>query len=540
MKLPPEILSKVFLIHLGRLRDEHLHNLLDPWRDEPVSRYYKWILVTHVCRYWRDVAHNYAKLWTFVALEPRTVPGVLHPDILGRAGRLNLSIVYHQTQSSTPEGKAWRTPAVAQLRHLLPRIRDLYLVLDATDCTAGELCGALKQPAEKLESLHIAFGPDEPRQLQNREIPPVLFEYCLPTLHTLTISNGDFAWNNSLFRPSIRHLEIIHRKRLEPATVGMRAFLQMLTTLPLLETLITDSVPECSPVDIVVDLPNLRLLDVRGAMRKTAVLLSQLRFPTSATISVGIPCDGTGEVDNRELEPLTQALGAVLKVEPLHTINYAVAAPDGSTPVICRGWAGEPADVEEPTPNSPPRLVLVGDGPLTLPAILRGLSLTHLRNVHISGTTPWSTWLKGDSEVSIRLRESSSSAGIENLDDVLGGGYQRRYPAKTSAVPSSIGNDIALRPLELKWSEEPSRKPRDASSMRLSNILNPPLDELKDNFPVRPLPPLQMGGVDHHSARVWEIPASGRCLTCGVVAGPSSERSAYLFQGNEKENYDYF
>ncbi|EJF62845.1 hypothetical protein DICSQDRAFT_160688 [Dichomitus squalens LYAD-421 SS1] len=546
IKLPPEILSKVFLIHLARLRDEHLHNLLDPWRDGPTSRYYKWILVTHVCRYWRDVAHNYAKLWTFVALQPRTVPGVLHPDVLQRAGRLNLSIVYHQTRSPTREGKAWRTPAVAQIRHLLPRIRDLYLVLDDTDCTAGELCGALKRPAENLRSLHIAFGSEAPCQIvaQNREIPPVLFDYQLPMLHTLTISNGDFAWNNSLFRPSIRHLEIIHRKRLEPAAVGIRMFLEMLTTLPLLETLITDSVPEYSPVDIIVDLPNLRLLDIRGAMRKTGALLSQLRFPSSTTISVGILSYETGEIRSSELEPLTHALRAVLLDEPLHTINYAVVAPGSSTPVpeTCRAWAGEPAAVEGLNPDSPPRLVLTGDGVHTLPPVLRSLDLSHLRNVRISGlapsTTPWSTWLEGVPKgVHLRLEERASSAGIVALDDVLGGGHQRRYPARNPPISNGVAS--APQALEFKWPEELSKKPRDASRMRLSSLLNPLSGDPKPASYEWTLPPVQIEGDVHRAARL-EVPVGGRCHTCGVAAEPSSSKSLPFPPGDTREIHEFF
>ena len=394
MKMPPEILSKIFLIHLSDLREEHLENLLDPWRDSPSSRYYKWILVTHVCRYWRHVAHNYAKLWTFIALQPSTVPSIMHPDVFQRAGTLPLSIVYHQVRSSTREGKAWRTPAVAHIGHLLPKIQNLYLALDDTDCTAGELCKALGRPAERLEILHIAFGSNQPHQIvaQNREIPPVLFACNIPNLHTLTISNGDFAWNNSLFRPTLRHLEIIHRKRLEPAAAGMGMFMEMLATLPRLETFIIDSVPECSAVETIAHLPELRLVEIRGSIRKSALLLSHLRFPTSTTISIGIPC-GTCELSAAEIESLTQALHPVLREEPLHTVNYAVFAPsnDIQMPDTCRAWAGERTDADadqSQVTGSPakPRLILTGDGARALGPVLRSLDLSHIRRVDIVGS----------------------------------------------------------------------------------------------------------------------------------------------------------
>ncbi|KAI1789047.1 hypothetical protein LXA43DRAFT_1096772 [Ganoderma leucocontextum] len=467
MRMPPEILSKIFLIHLSDLRDKHLENLLDPWRDSPSPRYYKWILVTHVCRYWRHVAHHYAKLWTFVALQPSTVPGVLHPEVLQRAGALPLSIVYHQVRSRTREGKGWRTPAVAHLGHLLPTIQNLYLVLDDTDCTAGELCNALRRPAEHLETLHIAFGSERPHQLvaQNREIPPVLFSCNVPMLHTLTISNGDFAWNNSLFRPTLRHLEILHRKRLEPAAAGMRMFIDMLATLPLLETLIIDSVPECSAVDTIANLPALRLLEVRGSVRKTALLLSHVRFPVSTTISIGIPC-GTCELTAAELESLAHALHPILQEEPLHTVYYAVFAQSNDVPSAdtCRAWAGEPTDVDQsqlPSAAVAQRLILTGDGSRALSPVLRSLDLSHVRSVQVLGSGasvgPLPSWLEGVSDTAlveastlVRLEEDSPVGEVTEEAQAVTQHPRRPAGDVDNAAHAPISGREALHPTLLE------------------------------------------------------------------------------------------
>lgn len=469
MKMPPEILSKIFLIHLSDLRDQHLETLLDPWRDNPSPRYYNWILVTHVCRYWRHVAHHYARLWNFVALNPSTVPGVLHPDVLQRAGALPLSIVYHQVRSDTREGKAYRTPAVAHLGHLLPKIQNLYLVLDDTDCTAGELCGALRRPAERLEILHIAFGSDRPQQivLQNREIPPVLFSCTVPMLHTLIISNGDFAWNNSLFRPTLRHLEIIHRKRLEPAAAGMRMFIDMLATLPLLETFIIDSVPECSSVETIANLPELRLLEVRGSIRKTALLLSHLHFPTSTTVSIGIPC-GTCKLSDTEIHSLVQALHGILGEEPLRTIHYAVSDPSSGVPFTdtCRAWAGEPTDAEHEPLSSPvgePRLILTGDGSRALGPVMRCIDLSHVRNSQISGPTTFAGSLPS------RLEGLFDAALVTRLEGAVSPVWD-----VTGEVQSAPQPRLPVIDVQDAASDEPISSPEPATPTPLGDALFTP------------------------------------------------------------------
>ncbi|TFK61999.1 hypothetical protein BDN72DRAFT_777649, partial [Pluteus cervinus] len=56
--LPPELLAKIFL-YLQRLwPSAHFSYSLE--EQEP------WMVVTKICRHWRDVAHESPELWTYI------------------------------------------------------------------------------------------------------------------------------------------------------------------------------------------------------------------------------------------------------------------------------------------------------------------------------------------------------------------------------------------------------------------------------------------------------------------------------------------
>ncbi|PIL36903.1 hypothetical protein GSI_00593 [Ganoderma sinense ZZ0214-1] len=233
----------------------------------------------------------------------------------------------------------------------------------------------------------------------------------------------------------------------------------MLATLPLLETFIIDSVPECSPVETIANLPELRLLEVRGSIRKTAFLLSHLRFPTSATISIGIPC-GTCELSPAEIESLAEALHPVLQEEPLHTVNYAVFAPSNDVPVpdTCRAWAGEPVDADAdqsqvPRPAAEPRLVLTGDGARALGPVLRSLDLSHIRYVDILGSRaavgPLASLLEAVSDSTVVRFEEEEEEGASIGDVTEEAQTAAQSPQRPTAdfdVDVDVEDDVNLGP----------------------------------------------------------------------------------------------
>ncbi|KAK7691154.1 hypothetical protein QCA50_006257 [Cerrena zonata] len=62
-KLLPELLAEIFIVFAR-----------NPMRWNPVTGPYSWIAVTHVCSYWREIALNTPRLWSYIFLGlPKTV-----------------------------------------------------------------------------------------------------------------------------------------------------------------------------------------------------------------------------------------------------------------------------------------------------------------------------------------------------------------------------------------------------------------------------------------------------------------------------------
>ncbi|KAJ3550066.1 hypothetical protein NM688_g5115 [Phlebia brevispora] len=58
-RLPSELLSAIFMIYARSVREEYIYS----WKDiQP----YSWIRVSHVCRFWREVAISYSALWSWI------------------------------------------------------------------------------------------------------------------------------------------------------------------------------------------------------------------------------------------------------------------------------------------------------------------------------------------------------------------------------------------------------------------------------------------------------------------------------------------
>ncbi|KAI0718493.1 hypothetical protein C8Q72DRAFT_982771, partial [Fomitopsis betulina] len=80
--LPPEILSKVFLHNTG-------HCVIDRYRKCP-REMGDWFRVTHVCKYWREVALQCAELWSHLHFPDLPV---VHDELLARSRDAPLSVI---------------------------------------------------------------------------------------------------------------------------------------------------------------------------------------------------------------------------------------------------------------------------------------------------------------------------------------------------------------------------------------------------------------------------------------------------------------
>lgn len=372
--------------------------------------YYKWVGVAHVCQYWRNVALGCSALWAFLAFEARhwDPSEDLYKRCLERAGDCPLTVFYHQNFGNACDlcrrSDYVDEVGLGQIEQLLPRIRDLVVIVE-TDYATETLWDTLSEPATSLERFQIGLRGEahsgrvggvllHPRF----DLPDKLFACTTPQLQSLTIASVSFSWSNTLFSPSLRHLEITDSRGVE-TDVDMSMFLSMLQTLPYLERFVANSLPKTPAIQsATASLPSLRHLSITSSTSQVACVLSHLRFPTDAAISLSLYSP-----DESSVLALNEALSELVKANPFHTASYV--APLGglmsSETTSFRGWAGPVTDVArlwDPKSDIPSRLSLDMElrngGRDYLYEIVQEFSFSRLQSLSVAGSTrstrPWS------------------------------------------------------------------------------------------------------------------------------------------------------
>ncbi|KAI0363573.1 hypothetical protein BV20DRAFT_1116829 [Pilatotrama ljubarskyi] len=401
-RLPPEILSEIFLTHAARVQREQLDSVMsDRGCMSRVSSYFKWIYVAHVCRHWRAVALACAEFRAFRVFEAWTVPqGVLFGPEPDKTRGFPLTVVYHQNvQYHCERCTTWYESSfgLQEIQRLFPRIRHLVIVIEE-DSGLRELWEYLSQASESLETLRIGLRgnawsyhtADEGSKLT---LPNGLFASRTPRLRSLTTSYVSFSWSNTLLCSSLRHLEISGHPGHQGET-DLGEFIATLATMSSLETLVIDCLPKAGqPVDVVAFLPNLRLLRMITSLGHAASFLSCLRFPLTTSVSLSLQ---NREDTPAEFSVFVQAFSRIVQEAPLHTLSWTVppeslCLQDEQDESCLRAWAGSTTAVENLWVSGPdvidviPRLTVTERHARYTEPLLAALSLPHLKAVHLSG-----------------------------------------------------------------------------------------------------------------------------------------------------------
>ncbi|KAI0637945.1 hypothetical protein C8Q77DRAFT_1153639 [Trametes polyzona] len=438
--LPPEILSEIFLVHAARIQKEQVDSLLgDEGCCSKARSYYKWIYVAH------NAERNCERCTTW-----------FHPS-----------------------------HTIAHLTRLLPRIKHLVLIIEGHWGTADLLNSLQYQAAVSLETLRIGLRGDawvyhtsEPgSELTLRD---GLFASVTPRLQSLTTSFVDLKWSNSLFCPSLRHLDITgvtNDSRPDTDTGTLAGLISTLATLPLLETLALSHLPAMAqPADAVADLPRLRLLRIRAEMGAAALLLSHMRFPPSTAVSLS-GLEWHRHADAASLGALQNALSGVLRDTSVHTVAWTV--PSGTQPPDVHGgvkmrleaWADVRASPEalcasssssSAYPDAAPRLELHPASAPQLVALLRGVPFPRLAAVHLAGgadaflRVPWADAFRRAPDV-VLVRATGSvayslggqlgrAAGVPLSDDEAVGKEEWEQGEGEGSVSSRVGPGAVVMP----------------------------------------------------------------------------------------------
>ncbi|KAI0663181.1 hypothetical protein C8Q70DRAFT_1050866 [Cubamyces menziesii] len=207
-RLPPEILSEIFLFQAAIVREEQVSKLED-LDTECASPFYGWTNVSQVCSGWRALALSLPSLWSWLALDHRT--GHAYTTLLASRSRdLALSCVYNAIDQrgahcpqcmSTDRFANNMYDAMSQVKVLLPRIRELSMYIDRDE--PSDMWDSFDTPAEALEVLCIeAYGSSRFVEGATHpawiSVPSEIFNREVPRLQSLALSGVRFRFSSPL------------------------------------------------------------------------------------------------------------------------------------------------------------------------------------------------------------------------------------------------------------------------------------------------------------------------------------------------------
>lgn len=285
--LPPELLAEVFL-HLAHstLSTTHHSPLSSIPQAAPVESPYTWLQVTHVCHHWREVALSAPQLWSTVC-DNGSIESLR--EIISRSKHVPLSIDARRGLLCT-EG-------LNLIMRELPRIVAFNARLPPHLGLTGH-----DQDAKNLKELTLHTSDEY-------GVPPLglirlrdHFAVCeLPSLERLELCENQIPWNSKLIRPTLKHLTL--QQMQDHDGRSLEEILQILATLPLLETLsLTDCFP-ISPVHTqdhvtnIVDLPNLRQVHLSAGVSECKAFLQHVSFPSNASRALKLFVDDSDDLE---------------------------------------------------------------------------------------------------------------------------------------------------------------------------------------------------------------------------------------------------
>jgi hypothetical protein len=289
------------------------------------------VALTHVCRFWRNVAIGCSTLWTDIAIT--SIPWT--DEMLRRSAMSSLTIRASMFQFLTPAeqlSSRFRNLQVALTD--IARIKELSIKGFPACCTRAQpLLADLPVSAPLLESLTISMSGVFPTsELGRCKLPPNALSdvHCLRQLH---LSRCDVDWESPLFG-QLTYLSV------EDVSDDSRpSTAQLLTILQRLPGLRHLSLQSCLPTDgrdvdalptedasESIHLPHLDSLVLSGKLVELEPWLRRMTIPPTSTIK--ILCD----------EPETSAITTVLlnllqglrQSLPVHTLKISDDSPQRS------------------------------------------------------------------------------------------------------------------------------------------------------------------------------------------------------------------
>ncbi|THH12687.1 hypothetical protein EW146_g7468 [Bondarzewia mesenterica] len=286
-RLPSEILSYIFAFVAAQSSPRPRTILNPPHIGAPGSL--GWIVLTHVCQNWRDIALDNPGLWAncVCALPAATA------EMLARSRKAPI-IVTHNLGWYRSKTRALKSVELALTQ--ISRVKVINLSVDHRnlDILTG---GLVTTPAPQLESIEISLSGDVRLSFlfQLASLPPDIFAGVTPRLRRISLENCTIQWTSGILSNLI-YIEIKLHAFSVPEMVLPTAeqVLNVLRRCPTLrELVLIDTLPDHpDPITFsqtagkLVGLPCLERLVLSDKALSCADLLQNLSTPHSAALEL--------------------------------------------------------------------------------------------------------------------------------------------------------------------------------------------------------------------------------------------------------------
>ncbi|KAJ6508483.1 hypothetical protein C8R45DRAFT_1168635 [Mycena sanguinolenta] len=333
--LPVELLSRVFVLGAAdQLLDSPF--LLRPDEHHCVASVTDFqLLISHVCKHWREVALRISSLWTSLHFrEPGHIARA--QAFLARAAAnhpLDILVDTVSVDDHIPGVTLCRDEMRAVFALIIPHVarwRAFYLKVRTNECKlvareALSTCG----PAPRLETLQLYHFEDY-RTTQNLYIatyrPPVqIFDNVLPALKNVSLIGVNLPWGHAPYLQQLHALELaLHPDNIRPPFKAWDAMLRRSPRLRRLRLHYSGprAADEHSTRICVPALEELSLtdLDPDHLIR----LLPTLELPRLATLALDLPEQDFAAAPEQDFTGV---------VEMIAGVSHSIAAPAPPLPI---------------------------------------------------------------------------------------------------------------------------------------------------------------------------------------------------------------
>ncbi|KAF8880853.1 hypothetical protein BD779DRAFT_1038462 [Infundibulicybe gibba] len=272
MRLPPEILSRIFVFHAQMERG---------WLDAALTS-------THVCKRWWQIGRACPELWSHIrSRECRSAAWMARMIKRSRMFPLSLTI---SSQADTEK--------MALVVNHMHRFKSLNLDVPPGDGSA--IFEVFSQPVPLLQHLTIlSFG------YSSFAFPPEFLGGSAPNLRHMKLNTRRrIPWDSGLFAHLVT-LDVSGSENFGDATpLPLGTLLSALARMPELEILILHRCfpPPAPPAtaDARVDLPHLKRLDVLAPLVHCTCFIRWITIDASATVLLNIKCSSVSREDVEE------------------------------------------------------------------------------------------------------------------------------------------------------------------------------------------------------------------------------------------------